>query len=206
MAVLPGVKVRLAAALSRLSQLDSDATFPPVTVLIGRNNSGGTTGKSGVLIGLEVACGSSWMQSNLEDRLLHLVAHEYGHVEQVNSGQTKPTLLMQAMVEGGAELVAELISGQVSNTHLQRWTRGHEREIDERFLAQKDGTDLSAWLYNGPGTPDKPGDLGYWVGFRIVKAYYAQAHDKRAALAAILALKDPQAILVQSGFKPGQID
>jgi hypothetical protein len=205
-AALPAVKARLAVALSKLSQLDSDATFPPVTVLIGRDNSGGTTGKSGVLIGLEVVCRSNWLQPNLEDRLLHLIAHEYGHVEQPDDDSQHPTLLTQAMVEGGAELVAELISGQVSNIHLQRWTRGHEREIDERFLTQKDGTDLSAWLYNGAGTPDKPGDLGYWVGFRIVKAYYAQAHDKRAALAAILALKDPQAILVQSGFKPGQID
>ena len=48
------------------------------------------------------------------------------------------------------------------------------------FVADEDKTDLSAWLYNG--TLTQPGDLGYWVGYRIVKSYYDHAHDKRRAL------------------------
>lgn len=205
--VLPRVKVRLAAALRKLLQLDPNAVFPPVTVLIGRDTSGGTTSPSGVLIGLEVACRATWLQHDLTDRLVHLIAHEYGHVEQgtVGSSQTR-TVLRQALVEGGAELVAELISGEVSNINLQQWTKGRERQIDEAFLAQIDSTDLSPWFYTGPGTPDKPGDLGYWVGYRILKAYYKRAHDKRAALATLLAMKDPKALLAESHFKPGQRD
>lgn len=81
-AALPAVKVLLEGALHRLSQLDPDARFPPVTVLVGRDNSGGTAGKSGVLIGLEVACRVSWDQPDPRDLLYHLIAHEYGHVEQ----------------------------------------------------------------------------------------------------------------------------
>jgi hypothetical protein len=204
--VLPRVKTRLATALRKLSKLDPNAVFPPVTVLIGRDTSGGTTGPSGVLIGLEVACRANWLQHDLTDRLVHLIAHEYGHVEQGTVGGQNRTVLRQALVEGGAELVAELISGEVSNVNLKQWTKGHEHKIDEAFFAQMDSTDLSPWFYNGPGTPDKPGDLGYWVGYRIVKAYYRRAHDKRAALATILALKDPRDILGQSHFKPGQRD
>ena len=41
-------------AFAKLARLYPEARFPPVTLVIGRNNSGGTTGKSGVLIGLEV--------------------------------------------------------------------------------------------------------------------------------------------------------
>lgn len=205
LAALPAVKVLLEGALRRLSQLDPDAQFPPVTVLVGRDNSGGTTGKSGVLIGLEVACRTTWDQPDPRDLLYHLIAHEYGHVEQASYGG-QPTLLRQALVEGGAELVAELISGEVSNIHLQRWTKGRERQIDHAFLSQMDSKDLSAWLYNGVGTPQKPGDLGYWVGYRIAKAYYQHATDKRAALAAVLALHDPRAILARSGWKPGDPD
>lgn len=205
-AVLPRVKVRLASALRKLSQLDPDAVFPPVTVVIGRDTSGGTTGPSGVLIGLEVVCRASWLQHDLTDRIVHLIAHEYGHVEQgTGVGQTH-TVLRQALVEGGAELIAELISGEVSNINLKQWTKGRERRIDQAFLAQLDSTDLSPWFYNGPGTPAKPGDLGYWVGYRIVKAYYRHAYNKRAALATLLALKDPKAILAQSHFKPGKRD
>ena len=147
--VLPAVKVGLRRAFRRLAALDPDARFPPVTVLIGRNNSGGTTGKSGVLIGLEVACRSSWLQRDLTARLLHLIAHEYGHVQQdpsLNDESMPTTVLRQSLIEGVAELVAELISGQVSSVHLQRWTKNREQAIDAMFLADADSSNLAKWL------------------------------------------------------------
>jgi hypothetical protein len=211
---LPTVKDRLADAFHKLAAIDPNAVFPPVTILIGRDNSGGTTGRSGVLIGLEVVCRSTWMQPEPTERLFHIVAHEYGHIQQFAAGQFGAdsnedehpgNVLRQSLTEGGAELIAELISGEVSNVHLQRWTNGREREIEEAFLIQMDSTDLSAWLYNGVGTPEKPGDLGYWVGYRILKSYYRGAPDKRAALATLLALKDPKTILAESGWHPGEI-
>ena len=52
-------------------------------------------------------------------------------------------------------------------------------------------------------TPEKPGDLGYWVGYRIAKAYYQRASDKRAALREILEMTDPKALLAKSGWHPG---
>jgi hypothetical protein len=207
MQMLPVVKAKLAVAFRKLARLDPEATFPPVTILIGRENSGGTTGKSGVLIGLEVACRPAALQPDRAERLFHLIAHEYGHVEQFpgSGGEdlAPGSVLRQSLVEGGAELIAQLISGQISNVHLLAWTKGREREIDEAFLAEQDSQDLSHWLYNGLGTPQKPGDLGYWVGYRITKAYYSNANDKRAALKTLLELKDPKAILAASGWKPG---
>lgn len=209
MSVLPAVKVKLVSAFQGLAEIDPEATFPPVTILIGCDNSGGATGKSGVLIGLEVACRSLWLQPDLTDRIYHLIAHEYGHIEQFPDGDedaTPDTVLKQSLVEGGAELVAELISGQVSNVHLRDWTKGRVREIDEKFLAEQDNKDLSDWLYKGPGNPEKPGDLGYWVGYRIAKAYYLKAPDKRLALKTLLELKEPKAILADSGWTPGDPD
>ena len=207
MGVLPTVSSKLQIAFQRLARLDPQATFPPVTILIGRNNSGGTTGKSGVLIGLEVACRSSWLQGDLSERLFHLVAHEYGHVEQssaLDDENAPTTVLRQSLIEGVAELVGELISGQVSNVHLQKWTQGHAGTIDARFLADADKIDISDWLYNGVGTPDHPGDLGYWEGCRIAKAFYRKAKNKRGALRTLLDLRDPTTILAESGWKPGQ--
>ncbi|MGK6324079.1 hypothetical protein ACMGDM_13505 [Sphingomonas sp. DT-51] len=64
MDVLPAVKAKLQGSFRRVAALDPQATFPPVTILIGRNNSGGATGKSGVLIGLEVVCRSSCVRRN----------------------------------------------------------------------------------------------------------------------------------------------
>ena len=206
MDVLPAVKTRLGVSFRRLASLYPQAAFPPVTIVVGRNNSGGTTGKSGVLIGLEVVCRSTWLQSDLTERFHHLIAHEYGHVEQpteLEPDSDNNTVLKASLVEGVAELVAELISGQVGNVHLQKWTAGRAKEIDERFLGDADSKDLSAWLYNGAGTPEKPGDLGYWVGYRIARAYYDKAADKRVALKTLLDLKDPAAILKDSGWRPG---
>lgn len=200
---LPMVKARLETAFAKLAKLDPEARFPPVTVLIGRNNSGGTTGASGVLIGLEVACRSDWQQADLVERLVHLIAHEYGHVQQpaaLDDPSLPKTVLSQSLVEGVAELLAELSSGDISNAHLRDWTRGRQAEIDKRFLAEADSADLSDWLYNGPGTPDNPGDLGYWEGYRIARAYYDHAADKPAALAALIRLDSPKTILVQSGW------
>ena len=206
MAALPAVRARLATVFKKMAAIDANAIFPPVTVLIGRNNSGGTTGESGVLIGLEVVCRSDWLQPNIEDRLVHLIAHEYAHVQQFPQGGEDAgpdTVLKQSLVEGGAELIAELTSGEASESHLQRWTKGREREIGKAFLEDVDSTDLKTWLYNGVGTPEKPGDLGYWLGYTIAKSYYSHAKDKRAAMKALLELKDPKAIIAHSGWKPG---
>jgi hypothetical protein len=208
MTALPPVRTRLAIVFKKLATIDSSAIFPPVTILIGRNNSGGTTGKSGVLIGLEVVCRSDWLQPNIEDRLVHIIAHEYAHVQQFPQGGEDAgpdTVLKQSLVEGSAELIAELTSGEASESHLQRWTQGREREIGEAFLADVDSKDLKPWLYNGVGTPEKPGDLGYWVGYTIAKSYYSHAKDKRAAIKTLLELKDPKEIIAHSGWRPGVI-
>ena len=113
------------------------------------------------------------------------------------------TVLKQSLVEGGAELLAELTSGEASESYLQRWTKGREREIGKAFLADVASTDLKRWLYNGVGTPEKPGDLGYWVGYCIAKSYFTQAKDKRVAIKMLLELRDPKKLLADSGWKPG---
>lgn len=202
---LPKVRGRVEASLRKLGKIYPEASFPPIYVLIGRNNSGGTTGPSGVLIGLEVLCRPGAPGGSLEDRLVHLIAHEYAHVQQFPNGEDtqNATLLQQSLNEGVAELVAELTSGRISNIHLVDWTKGREKELESAFVTDQDSTDFSKWLYNGVGTKAAPGDLGYWVGYRIAKSYYLHARDKRRALRELIQLKDPKKILVDSGWWPG---
>ena len=64
------------------------------------------------------------------------------------------------------------------------------------------GTDTTRWLYNGLGTPGWPGDLGYWIGYRIAGSYYDRAPDKRAAIRAMLKGTDARAFLKASGWTP----
>ncbi len=67
------------------------------------------------------------------------------------------------------------------------------------------GTDISRWLYNqgtSTATPTRPGDLGYFIGCRIVAAYYLKQTDKAAALKAIIEMKDADDFLARSGYSP----
>jgi hypothetical protein len=206
MAVLPSGRRRVAAALQELGRRYPQARFPPVTIAVGRGKPVGLADDSGVVIGLEALCAVTWMEPNLEDRFVHVVVHEYAHVQQALASpalynDAKPTVLEESLIEGTAEFVAELTSGSVSDTDLPGIVKGREKTVETAFVADEDKTDLSSWLYNG--TLTKPGDLGYWVGYRIVKSYYQRAPDKARALREILEMKDPKAFLAQSGWYPG---
>ena len=65
------------------------------------------------------------------------------------------------------------------------------------------GTDTSEWLYNqGTATGERPGDLGYFIGYRIAEAFYERTADKRLALRAIIEVGDSDMFLAQSGYDP----
>lgn len=204
MDVLPAVRQRLEVALRELGRRYPEARFPPVTIAVGRGRPVGVgSPATGVQIGLEALCATDWLNPNVEDRFVHLIAHEYAHVQQVPAlvDDENPTVLSMSLIEGAAEFIAELISGEVSYLYLRESTAGREKEIETVFVADEDKTDISAWLYNS--TPEQPRDLGYWVGYRIVKSYYQHANDKRRALREILQMTDPKAFLGKSGWYPG---
>ncbi|MFA6117037.1 MAG: DUF2268 domain-containing putative Zn-dependent protease [Sphingomonas sp.] len=203
MAALPAVKRRLAVSLATLRQLYPQGSFPPVTIAVSRTKPVGMTDAGGVRIGLEALCATTYLNPDIEDRFVHVIAHEYGHIQQdapLRPGEAR-TVLAQSLIEGGGEFTAELISGEVGNQAPGQLAKGHEKEIETRFVADMGKTDLSAWLYNG--TNQRPGDLGYWVGYRIIKAYYLNARDKRQAIRDIFLMQDPKAFLRKSGWHPG---
>ena len=204
MAVLPQVRSRLGVALQRLKELYPQAKLLPVTIAVGRGKPAGIAdGEHGAQIGLETLCGTTWMNPNLEDRFVHTIAHEYGHVQQfvALANDEHPTVLEASLMEGAAEFNAEMISGAVGYYGQAAATRGREKEIETAFVVDEDKTDLSKWLYNS--SYDKPGDIGYWVGYRICKAYYQHAEDKRRAFRDILEISDPNLFLTRSGWYPG---
>ena len=72
-----------------------------------------------------------------------------------------------------------------------------------RPIADPDDTGKAAasrWFWNKAGSDGRPADLGYWIGQRILYTYYQRQSDKRAAIDTILAMRDPDAILRQSGY------
>src|SRR5258707_8742989 len=74
---LPAVKRRLTAAFGKLAQLYPEANFAPVTVLVGRGKPIGITNAAGVSIGLEALCAANFMEPDIEDRVVHTIAHDF---------------------------------------------------------------------------------------------------------------------------------
>jgi hypothetical protein len=129
-----------------------------------------------------------------------LVIHEMIHnTQQPMDG----TLLSGVIREGMADFVAELVTGHPgTNARLHVYGNAHERELWQAFQPVMLGTNPAHWLVNSKEeTPEKPCDLGYYVGYKICQAYYDKATDKRQAVAAMLTTKDFKAFLAQSGYE-----
>jgi hypothetical protein len=212
MAVLPRVRSRLVIVLRKLKELYPEANLQPITVLVGRSRPVAIAdAEHGVQLALEGMCdvAPSMNEAGLEDRFVHIIAHEYGHVQQFIAfdNDPHPTVLGGSLMEGAAEFNAEMTSGAISNYEQAAFAKGREKEIETAFAKDEDSDDLSRWLYNRTnpklGELGWPGDLGYWVGYRICKAYYQHARDKRQAFRDILEISDPKLFLAKSGWYPG---
>lgn len=204
--VLPRVRERLNADFRKLLILYAEAEKPPVTIVVGRGRPLAISGPGdGVQIGIEAMCSpiARALNPNVDDRFIHVIAHEYVHTQQTSklADDDHPTVLERSLLEGTAEFIGEMISGDVAYGMFRASTKGHEKEIETKFAADVDKTDLSAWIDNT--TPEKLGDLGYWVGYRISKSYYQQAPNKPAAIREIIQMNDPHAFLTKSGWHPG---
>ncbi len=202
--VLPRVREELAVALRKLRDHYPEARLPPITIAVSRGKPVGVGGRdTGVQIGLEALCATDWINPDIEDRFVGVIVHEYAHVQQAVpfSELENATILSASLEEGAAEFMTELTTGSISFSYLNGLIAGREREIETAFAADIDKSDLSDWLYNS--TPEKPADLGYWVGYRIVKSYYHHADDKHQAIREILEMTKPDEFLTKSGWRPG---
>jgi hypothetical protein len=207
------VRDSIRVSFRRLATLYPAAVFPNVYFVIGRMNSGGTSSSRGLIIGAEMNARDdstpigeldAWAKAVTGPlaNVAHVVAHELIHFQQASIRQR--TLLSQAMVEGAADFVAELISGKHINAVVARYGETHEAALWDEFRPAMRGTEMNKWLYQAASSVDRPADLGYWMGYRICAAYYARATDKAAALAAIIRMDDPEKILAESGYNGGR--
>lgn len=214
----------------RFKRLYPEAAFPDVYFVIGVANTGGTASGSGLLIGAELYGLTpdtprdefpAWFKTFLPDvkdekellglvakaldtalkpveRLPSIVAHESCHFNQNYPKQT--TLLEKSIQEGSCDLIAELTAGEVINPSLKAYGDRHEADLWQDFRAEMGGTDLSKWMYNGFKIKGRPGDLGYYVGYKISRAYYQNARDKQQAISDILNIKDFQGFFRSSRY------
>lgn len=207
--VIAAEKPWILVAFQRFQALYLVARFQHVYFVVGGWASGGTATEAGLLIGADQTANGpgvntaelTLLQRNRCEAVTEMPSLLVHELVPRNQGPQDGTLLSYALNEGMADFVAELVTGRITNARLHPYGNAHETELWAVFQQEMLGAKPSNWIANGrQKSPEKPCDLGYYVGYRIVQAYYAQAPDKKQALAAIFSIQNPQAFLAQSGY------
>ncbi|MFN8429288.1 MAG: DUF2268 domain-containing putative Zn-dependent protease [Spirosomataceae bacterium] len=135
--------------------------------------------------------------------------HEFIHLQQKDgNGQ----LLTQTLNEGVAEFLSELffeqeLAGNGYAPHIV-FGKSHEAEVWRQFKAGMfvKNRGFMGWLYGSKAIGGKEvQDLGYFVGYKICKAFYEKTADKAAAIRTLLELdvssdESIRAFVVHSGY------
>ena len=103
-------------------------------------------------------------------------------------------------MEGGADFIGELISGESINQFSYKYGAQNQDKLCQEFVTRLKNTDYQDWLYSTTKKDDRPNDLGYWIGYKIIESYFNKQKDKQKAIDEILNIKDPLQFLKQSGF------
>jgi hypothetical protein len=196
---IEGKKEKLREYFFKLKELYPAAAFPDVYFVIGAKNTGGTTFRGGLIIGAEMfGQETETFKPRMDIKTLELVVvHELIHYQQKYAPNN--TLLAQSIREGTADFVCELVTDSHPDTALRQYGNNHEPELWLEFSQKMNGTDWTPWLYY---TKDdrRPKDLGYWMGYKIAKAYYDKIDNKEKAIYDILNIRDFDDFLVKSGY------
>lgn len=193
----------LRAGFRQLQKIFPPAAFPPVWFFAGSHGPRGLADPAGALIGAE---GLTSRPEDIAPLVLHELAHfQSAMVQGVDVYQRiygpAGTLLALALREGSAELLAELTAGRHTNPAAERYGLANEADLWARFREDMGRRDAGDWMFGRPANQEWPADLGYWIGYRIVRSYYDQANDKSQAIAEILSLTDFEGFLEASGYE-----
>ena len=167
-------------------------------------------------------CRVATTRESFRKTLRHFFAHETVHSLQQQAGTVvrSDALLSQVLLEGGADFIARLVTGEEPEPKRAAWGKAREAELWRQFQADIASTRSLAgdaepvpgsaeqlavrrWIANFSSAPAGwPGELGYWMGMRVWERRYADAADKGAVLDEMLEVRDPRAILASGAYRP----
>lgn len=202
---------RVETGIRQLQAIYPESTDTDVYLVIGQHTSFGTVSSAGLLIGMENIVDADTPVDTLPEHrqpvvasmesLPFIVVHEYVHFNQTHGGDGR--LLGGVITEGVADFLAELALGNEAYIPPYRvWGEEHEAYVKSEFVKDINSRDWSRWLATSPehlkGNWFR--DLGYFIGYRIARAFYEQADDKDGALIVLLNNADPDGILRESAY------
>lgn len=206
-AELDSVATAVREIYARFDSIHPLINHPAVYLVVGTGISAGSTVRGrhpAILIGMERNRSSGGLPGTIAHELVH-TQQQYPWFGSWSGGPSflRGTLLRLTITEGAADFVAELVMGRAVRNE---YGETHEAELWKEFQRDASGKNYDLWLYNGwnrDALGDRPPDIAYWVGYRIVKSFYEKAADKRQALDQILSIRDFPSFLRSSGYASG---
>ncbi len=203
---LPQLLTRQAAltrqAFARLKEHIPNIMIPPTYFLIESGRGIGSGSKEGQLISVEI-----WARpfDGKETMIVHELVHfqqamAVGFEKYVALYGPEKSLLGLCIREGTAEFLADLVTGEITQTRALKYTVQNERRLWEQFVKEMNGAETGDWMWGQPRDPEQPKHLGYALGYRIVAAYYKASEVKARAVDEILGVTDYAAFLERSGY------
>ncbi|WP_298420247.1 hypothetical protein [uncultured Kordia sp.] len=178
--------------------------FKPAKVFfeIGVFRTGGTALDSLVLIGSEIAMTDETVHTdelpqklnnvknlaklNPVKDLAFLNVHEYVHTQQNVSWAYD--LLSQSVFEGSAEFIAEIATEKPSINTAIGYGIENDEKVKSKFEKEMFVQSVYNWIWNNTNNEFNTRDLGYYIGYAIVKKHYNKATDKEKAIKEIIEL------------------
>ena len=167
--------------------------------VVGAGNTAATASPTSIVLGLEMICTGDESKVQLSRILKSYLAHELVHVVQYRVTKRthfKFNLLELSLLEGSADYVAKIL---VSNEYVLDSARNdygktHGSRLLPLFKSGMLSFDYGPWLYKQ--SDNMPMDMGYWIGFKIAKAYI----ENGGSLISLLTLENAEAILEIAGL------
>lgn len=204
-------------AFDQFQKVNHEIEIFDVYFLIGAMSAGGRVSENGLLIAVEmfsktdeldISTLNEWHQNviNAKDCLPSIIVHELVHKQQriipKNSGYK--TLLEQSILEGMADYIAcyLLPDEPYFNQHLHDFGDIIEEKLWNEFKIEKDKNYKDTeWIYTGNYMSNGyPGDLGYYIGFKIIEAYSNTFEDKHEAINNLLTNTNYYDIFIDSNY------
>jgi hypothetical protein len=213
----------LSSLMGSFKNIYPDAHPAKICFAVGPMITGGTVSNNYLLIGIEMIAGdkdcdvSEITNENLKtgiisrptsaavvDFIKETAAHEYIHTQQkkIDKNACGCPLLENVIKEGVASYVSEnFMTPKKENVNrASLYVKENEKKLWNEFKSQLCTRDNSNWLYNAASSKDRPGDLGYRMGYNLVEAYYENAPDKKAAIKEMIEMDNPLLFLEKSKY------
>ncbi|SHL24262.1 DUF2268 domain-containing putative Zn-dependent protease [Chryseobacterium polytrichastri] len=211
----------LPSLIGSFKNIYPDARPAKICFAIGPMSTGGTISNNYLLIGVEMLAGnkdcdvSEITNENLKASILsrptlesvkdfikETAAHEYIHTQQSknNKNACECSLLDNIIREGVASYISEklMMQQKENNSRTFLYVKENEKKLWVELKSELCSKDFSKWLFNAASSKDRPGDLGYRIGYNLAESYYENAIDKKSAVKEMIEMNNPLLFLDKS--------